>query len=122
MFDILSFPRVTGSTPEEQIQSLSNYLIQFKENLEFALMNISADNLSPDLVNRLNELGANIEQSNTDREDALTQLIVDTLTISDVCESNTFKLAIESEVSKYVIFSVNFTTGHLEYATSNEEG
>lgn len=122
LIDTLPFPRVISDTPEGQISELINYLIQFKETLEFTLMNISTENLSSDLVNKLNELGADIEKSKTDREDALVQLTVDTLTISDVCESNTFKIAIENEVSKYVTFSVNFNTGHLEYATSNEEG
>lgn len=119
MVDIFPFPKTMGNTPEEQIAELVNYLIQFKETLEFALMNISTENLSPDLVNQLNELGANIEKSNTDREDELAQLTVDTLTISDVCESNTFKNAIESEVSKHTsTFNINFETGHLEYAVS----
>lgn len=123
MVDTLPFPRVTSNTPEEQVAELINYLIQFKETLEFTLMNISTENLSPDLVNKLNDLGANIQQSNEDREDALAQLTVDTLTISDVCESNTFKNAIESEVSQYMVsFNINFETGNLEYGISNEEG
>ncbi len=120
---MLPFPRIVGNTPEEQVSELYNYLIQFKETLEFALTNISADNLSPDLIKTLNKLGADIEQSHADREEELTQISKNTLTISDVCESTTFKEAVEDEVSKNVqTFSVNFETGHLEYGVTNEEG
>ena len=95
MFDILPFPRITGNTPEEKVAELINYLIQFKETLEFALMNISAENLSPDLINRLNALGADIEKSHTEREEELSQI---------------------SRIS--VAVNVNYETGHLEYAIS----
>ena len=111
------FPRIIGNTPETQIAELVNYLVQFKETLEFALMNISTDNLSPELVNKLNDLGANIEKSNVDREDELTQISSNSLTISDVCNSDIFKTAIESEVSG-ITFNVNFNTGYLEFTTS----
>lgn len=116
MVDMLPFPRIIGNTPEEQIAEILNYLIQFKETLEFALMNISTDNLSPDLVKKLNELGANIEQSNVNREDELTQISHNSLTVSDVCNSDIFKSAVESEISD-ITFNVNFNTGYLEYAT-----
>lgn len=119
MVDMLPFPRVVGNTPEEQVGELYNYLIQFKETLEFALTNISAENLSPDLINKLNKLGADIEQSQANREEELTQISKNTITISDVCESNAFKEAVEYEVSKYVFtFNVNFDTGHLEYGVT----
>ena len=39
MVDMLPFPRIVGNTPEEQVSELYNYLIQFKETLEFALKN-----------------------------------------------------------------------------------
>ena len=74
MVDMLPFPRIVGDTSEKQIEEVVNYLIHFKETLEFALMNISTENFAPDLVNKLNELGANIEQSNKAREEEITQL------------------------------------------------
>ncbi len=120
MVDMLPFPRVSGGTPEEQIASLVAYLTQFKETLEFALMDISTDNLSADLVNMLNELGAGIEKSNAEREDEVAQISTNALTISDVCNSELFKDAIASETSKYISFNVNFETGHLEYNISEE--
>ena len=118
MVDMFPFPRITGGTPKEQIGELLNYLIQFKEILEFTLVNISTENLSPDLVNKLNELGANIKQNRVDREEELTQISNNALTISDVCNSDLFKGAVKYEASKYVSFNVNFETGHLEYAMS----
>lgn len=75
MVDLFPFPMLRGKTPDEQISEIVDYLIQFKETLEFALTNISTDNLSPELQKKLTELGANIEKSNADREDELAQLL-----------------------------------------------
>lgn len=121
MVDLFTFPRVSPGNPENQIADLVNYLIQFKETLEFALMNISSENLSPELVNTLNELGANIEKSNSAREEEVAQVSVNALTIPDVCNSDLLKDVIKTETSKYVNFKVNFDTGHLEYALTDEE-
>lgn len=116
---MLPFPKVMGNTPEEQIASLVNYMTQFKETLEFALMNISTENLSPDLVNMLNTLGADIEKNKEEREDEVAQISTNALTIADVCNSDMFKDAIASEQTKNIRFNVNFDTGYLEYNTSD---
>lgn len=116
MVDIFPFPRITSKTPEGKIAELTDYLIQFKETLEFTLMNISTDNLSADLVAKLNALGADIELSNKDREEEIAQVSVKSLTVSDVVNSDVFKTSVDSRVSK-IKFSVNFATGQLEYAT-----
>lgn len=122
MMDIFSFPRILGKTPEEQIAELVSYLIQFKETLEFTLMNISTDNLSPDLVKMLNDMGANIEQSNENRAEEVAQLSNNTtLTVGDVCNSQMFKTAVKGEVAN-VKYNVNFETGNLEYTVSEEGG
>jgi hypothetical protein len=117
MVDILPFPRISGDTPEKQIAELTSYLIQFKETLEFALMNISTDNFSAELIEKLNSLGADIETSNKNREEELAQVSVKSLTVSDVCNSDVFKASVQSEISS-ITFSVNFTTGNLDYAVS----
>ena len=122
MMDMLPFPGVTQNTPEKQIQEILNYLIQLKETLEFAFMNISTENLSPDLVNMLNGLGADIKKNEETREDDLSQISSNSLTVSDVCNSEAFKLAVQTESVKDVAFSVNFDTGNLDYILSNEEG
>lgn len=64
MYDLFNFPNIRGNTPEQQIAELVDYLIQFKETLEFALTNISAENLSPELIRKLNAIGANIVTEN----------------------------------------------------------
>lgn len=110
MFDIFPFPNIVGDTPEEQIANITNYLIQFKETLEFMLTNISSDNLSKDLVDKLNSLGADIVKNNQEKDDQLSQVVNQAVTVSDVINSPTFKLALEN-----IVFSVNFATGELEY-------
>ena len=121
MLDMFPFLRLTGNTPEEQIASIADYLIQFKETLEYAINDISTDNLSPELIKKLNDLGADIEKTKSESEEEIAQVSVNTLTVSDVCESEQFKSAIVSETSKYVSFTINFDTGHLEYALLNKE-
>lgn len=117
MVDLFAFPSITSSTPEKQITELVNYLIQFKETLEFELNNISVDNLSQDLVEKLNTLGADIEKNKKDRDDQITQISLKALTVSDVINSAIFEAAVAATVSR-IEFSVNFETGNLEYATS----
>lgn len=117
MQDIFPFPRVTGNTSEQQIAHLVDYLIQFKETLEFALGNITTENLSPELINKLNELGADIQKNKDDKEEEFAQLTGgSTLTISDVVTSNQFKEAVKGQMA----IKVNYDTGHLEYGTDEE--
>lgn len=98
MMDIFPFPRITGDKPETQISELVDYLIQFKETLEFALTNISTDNFSSDLTTKLNGMEAEIEKSNVDREEEITQISTKSLTVSDVCNSDIFKSAVGDEI------------------------
>lgn len=114
MYDMLPFPNTMGKTTEEQVAEINNYLIQFKESLEFILSNISAENLSQELIDKLNSLGADVEKTNEDTEDQLSQISNKALTISDVVNSDTFSTAVKSKI-KDIKFSVNFTTGNLEY-------
>lgn len=53
MRDILPFIRLTSKTPEGQISEIVFYLNQIKEDLEYILTNISMENLSPDIRERL---------------------------------------------------------------------
>lgn len=122
MFDMFPFPRIVGKTNEEQIAQLIDYLVQFKETLEFALNNITTENLSPELINKLNELGTDIQKNKDDREEEIAQLSGvksgNNLTISDVCNSNQFKNA----GNRQMAIKVNYETGHLEYGLPVEEG
>ena len=74
MMDMFPFPRVTGETAEEQISSLVSYITQFKETLEFALMNISEDNLSANLMGRIKAIEEEIRKNKEDREEEVAQL------------------------------------------------
>ena len=118
MVDIFPFPGITEKTPEKQIGEIVNYLIQFKETLEFAITNISTENLSEELVRKLNELGADIEKNKDDRKEEIAQISNKSLTVSDVCNSEIFKAAVKSESINNVKFNVNLATGHLEYSES----
>ena len=118
MYDMLPFPNINANDTGEQIIQINNYLIQFKETLEFILTNISTDNLSQDLIVKLNTLGADIEKSIEDRDDQIQQMSSKTLTVSDVINSSAFSSAVDGVVAdavKDTKFSVNFETGNLEY-------
>jgi hypothetical protein len=117
MYDMLPFPTVISKTPEEQVAELTNYLVQFKESLEFILANISVENLSQELINRLNDLGADIVKDTAEREEQINQIAQKTLTVSDVINSDSFKTAVQGEIEN-IKFSVNMNTGNLEYTTS----
>lgn len=117
MYDMLPFPSVTAKTPEEQVVELTNYLIQFKETLEFILGNISVDNLSPELVQKLNDLGADVVTSAEEQTEQLSQIASKSLTVSDVINSDSFKTSVQSQISN-IKFTVNMDTGNLEYTTT----
>ena len=117
MYDMFPFPQTTPSKPiEGQMAEIVNYLIQFKETLEFILMNISTDNLSQELVDKLNSLGADVTKNNADIDEQVQQVSqsVKSLTVSDVINSEAFKIALEREYK----FTVNFETGNLDYIKS----
>ena len=113
MYDMLPFPNFNGKNAEEQVAQINNYLIQFKETLEFILSNITTDNLSQDLIDKLNTLGANVKKNEEDDDFQFQQVSQNTLTVSDVINSEAFKLATQN-----IKFSVNFETGNLDYITS----
>lgn len=104
MYDMLPFPNLAATSVEELTAQANNYLIQLKETLEFALTNINADNLSQDLVARLNELGTDIQKTNEEREDQLNQIANKTLSVSDVINSQSFKVALDgAKPDKYLV-------------------
>ncbi len=112
MYDMFQFPNINAKTIEEQSAQINNYLIQFKENLEFILTNISTDNLSQDLIVKLNTLGADIEKSIEDRDDQIQQVAaIKSLTVSDVINSESFKAALNGVTpSKYLVSAEQIKT------------
>lgn len=115
MLDLLPFPRLSSASREQQMAELTNYLIQFKEDLEFILRNISEENLSADLLAKIESLGGGVQLGGM-KADEFAQVAGKSLTVSDVCNSGIFKSAVKSEIST-ITFSVNFSTGYLEYDT-----
>lgn len=112
MYDMLPFPQIRGKTTDEQVGEIQNYLIQFKETLEFILTNIGTENLSQELIVQLNSMGAEIEKTNETTSEQMQQVVSSkTLTVWDVVNSDAFKEAMESAYE----FTVNFDTGNLEY-------
>ena len=128
MYDMLPFPNITASNTDELTAQINNYLIQLKETLEFALMNISTDNLSQDLVEKLNTLGADIEKSIEDRDDQIKQVTNKSLSVSDVINSNAFGIALDKVTPKQYLVSAeqiqvsNEPNGVNIYAIKNESG
>ena len=112
MYDRLPFPHITATKPEEQLAQMKDYLLQFKEELEFILMNLSVDNLSQDLVDKLHSLGADIKKTSEENESKFQQMSNKSLSVSDVINSPAFGLAVEGKIPT---FSVNYETGNLEY-------
>lgn len=110
MYDMLPFPHITATKAEEQVSQINNYLIQLKETLEFILMNISSENLSPELNNLLRELGADIKAKTEEQNNQIQQVAQKkSLTVSDVINSTPFKSAItsvEEQIPKAYLSSI----------------
>ena len=129
MYDMLPFPNISAKDTEEQVAQINNYLIQFKETLEFILTNISIDNLSQDLVSKLNTMGADIQKSIEDRDDHLQQISnKNVLTVSDVINSPAFGEALKTAgPTEYLVSAEQIQTsdepdGINLYAIKNESG
>ncbi len=89
MYDILPFPNITASDVQGQVEQINNYLIQFKEELEFVLTNLGEDNLAESLVQTINALSESAGK--TTDEETLQQVVQSGLRITDVINSNLFK-------------------------------
>ena len=123
MFDILPFPNITGETPEEQLDQINSYLIQLKEELEFILTSISADNLSMDLRQQLASLGADMDTNKTEQEIVNHQIINRTLTVDDVLSSSGFENArkeITDQIPKEYLMSVSEGSNGIVFQTAND--
>ena len=118
MFDIFEYPNISAKDVNELSQQVNHYLVQFKETLEFVLTNISTENLSADLIAKLNSLGAEIETRKQEQEEQITQVTNNALTISDVLNSEAYNASIRSlreDMEEDLKLTVNMSTGNLEY-------
>lgn len=128
MYDMLPYPNIVGATAEEQMVEMNNYLMQLKETLEFLLMDISEENLSQSLVNKLNSLGADIEKTNEDKDDQIAQVSNNNLSVSDVINSQQFITALYDVTPKEYLVSAEQIQSSAEsgginiYAIENASG
>ena len=125
MYDMLPFPNITATSIEELSFQTNNYLIQFKETLEFILTNIGADNLSSDLMETLNSLGAEVEKTIEDTDDQFQQVAQKTITVADVINSSAFEEALPKEYLKSVevvdeglnVYAIEDSSGEIKQYT-----
>lgn len=135
MYDILPFPNITATDAKEQVAQINNYLIQLKEELEFILTNISADNLSPELLSQIRNLGAEVKTTKEKQEDVAQQMTSRMITVSDVVNSKTFKdstisgvnvngnqLAKDADGSVNVVVPTDYILDGSQTTTSTEDG
>ncbi len=122
MFDILPFPNITAKEAEERTNQIVDYLLQFKEDLEFILTNLTSENLSPDLRAKITNVKTSDDAFTSEQSEQLSQLKGGGgISVSDVLNSAAFKAYAESvntaidEKVNNLTFEVNYETGHLEY-------
>jgi ABC-type lipoprotein release transport system permease subunit len=119
MFDILPFPNITGHTQEEQLVQTRDYLYQLKEELEFILTNIGAENLSQELRAQIANLGDTIKTTIEEQDTMNQQMTSKTITVNDVLNSPGYKADLKGVNDRIdalqASFHVNFETGELEY-------
>lgn len=124
MYDILPFPNITADNKSDLVFQINNYLIQLKETLEFELTNISAENLSSDLIDKMNSLGAEIEKVEETKEELAQNVSNKIISVSDVMNSESFKAhtkAVE-EYAQGLVDALVYITSGSQTTTSNEVG
>jgi hypothetical protein len=114
MYDMLPFPNINATNIDELTFQANNYLIQFKETLEFILANIGPDNLSNDLMEQLNSLGADVEKTIEETDDQIKQVAGNAITVADVINAQSFKEALKGATPKDYIKSVERVSNGLK--------
>lgn len=112
MYEVLPYPNIKGQNLDDLKIEVNDYLIQLRETLEFILGDIGLDNLSQEVLAKLDETQPST--SSAIIEDEFQQVASKTLSVSDVVNSALFKSAVKSEIAR-IEFSINFDTGNLEY-------
>lgn len=106
MFDILPFPNITAKDPEERIGQVVDYLLQFKEDLEFILTNLTTENLSPELQAKIASVKSSTDVFTAEQTEQLSQMKGSSggggggISVSDVLNSAAFK-AYAAGVTEY---------------------
>lgn len=97
MFSELPMLTTHGETSEEKVAEIENYLYMLREALEMELSNIDTDNLSDDLIRRLEGLGVDISLQEKKTQDYIQQISQRTLSVRDVVESKMFADKLQEE-------------------------
>lgn len=96
MFDVLPFPNITGKSAEEKVTQMADYLIQFKEELEFVLSGIVSGDYGR-LTTQPTAVMESVSRSNAEQE----------LTVAEVINSAAFRAALngvrEDIPKKYIV-------------------
>ena len=91
MIDALPFLHLTAKDTNTQIEQITEYLFHLKEALELILMNISTDNLSAELRDKLNKYSKEIEGLIERDVELAQQMVENAITVEDVLESEEYK-------------------------------
>lgn len=120
MFDILPYPNIDGNTAEEKLNSLFNFLCQFKEDLEFILNNIGTDNLSKELIDKLENIGVDISAQEQNTEDIIGQIVKRSISVRDVIDSDLFRQTLDA-YERQIIEALGEMIPTVHDITSSEE-
>lgn len=74
MFEFLPVIDLKGKTSAQKIDELEQYLKRFRTELEDILGNISTENLSPALLNRIETLENTVKAESKKRDEEISQL------------------------------------------------
>jgi hypothetical protein len=114
-------PRFNGLEEDKKLSAIERFVVAFWEDVERALSDIGSDNLSSELYDKLNSLGASLEKNKTEINENARGGTQGEVNIMDIVTSALFKNAVKGLLN----FRVNFDTGELEYdevVNENEGG
>ena len=74
MFEFLPVLDLKGKTTVQKVDEMEQYLVKFRKELELVLGNISTENLSPTLLNRIESLEKTVKAETEKRDEEISQL------------------------------------------------
>lgn len=91
----IPFPNVGGNNDTERIEQIVAYLLQLRDELDFILSNITLDNLSKEVLEKIESVNQNIKKTEETQEDQIQQVLNSVLKVDDVLNSKQFKNVLE---------------------------
>ena len=74
MFEFLPVLDLKGKTTTQKVDEIEQYLVKFRKELEIVLGNISAENLSPTFLDRIENLEKTVKAETEKRDEEIAQL------------------------------------------------